>query len=392
MPRHALVPFTLTLAVFAPRIAAQDTLYVTSRNTDEVLRYDATSGAFLGVFASGSGLDNPVGLTFGPDGHLYVANDMTDQVLRYDGTSGAFIDVFAQGSGLNGPRQVNFGPDGHLYVSSGATDQVLRYDGASGAFLGVAAAGGNLRGPTSFTFGPNGQLFVGSVLNNRIKRYDPESGAFLGDFVTTNLNGPHDLAFGPDGKLYVTNAFSTSLQRFSGATGAFLDTFVQDARFVNPLGLCWNEHGDLLVANQGRNEVLRYDGRNGTLLGTSVAPGAGGLSGPLFAAFGPRAGFRLLPPVPGIAGRRNFFALSGATPGAALRLGIDDGPELRLERACSGQFVLAAALRQHTYVADESGRAFLRTLVPPSALGRLFVAQALELRICRATPLLLMRF
>jgi DNA-binding beta-propeller fold protein YncE len=86
-------------------------------------------GAFVRGFASGGGLVFPQGLAFGLDGHLYVASGMTDQILRYDGVTGAFIDVFvAAGSGgLDLPRGIVFGPDGHLYVVSEATNRVLRY-------------------------------------------------------------------------------------------------------------------------------------------------------------------------------------------------------------------------------------------------------------------------
>jgi DNA-binding beta-propeller fold protein YncE len=68
-------------------------------------------------------------MVFGPDGHhLYVSSYETDEVLRYD-TTGAFIDAFvSSGSGgLDNPEGLIFGPDGNLYVSSGGTDEVLRY-------------------------------------------------------------------------------------------------------------------------------------------------------------------------------------------------------------------------------------------------------------------------
>ena len=90
MHARATQAFAFALFLFlCPAPFAQTEILVSSRFTDQVLRYDLASGAFLGVFASGGGLDNPVGLTFGPDGNLYVASGETDQVLRYDGTSGA---------------------------------------------------------------------------------------------------------------------------------------------------------------------------------------------------------------------------------------------------------------------------------------------------------------
>jgi sugar lactone lactonase YvrE len=368
-----------------------------------VLRYDLASGS-AETFADGGGLDNPIGLTFGPDGDLYVGSALTDQVLRYDGTSGVFLGVFAQGGGLDDPRQVNFGPDGELYVANAATNSILRFDGRTGAPLGTFASGGGLNGPTSFTFGPDGDLYVGSVLNNRIKRFDGRTGAFLGNFVASSLNGPHDLAFGPDGALYVTNAFSTRIQRFDGESGAFLGSFVLDARLAAPLGLSWDEAGRMYVVNQAQDEVLRYDGRTGAFLDAVVAPGAGGVSAPLFAAFEPAADLEVLDPAPGIAGAPSIVAIRGATPGAAVRLGIGERRELQVVQptplapsshgADDGTLPLClpAAVAEVPLVGDESGRALFDWPVPPSAAGGRFLLRALEPLTRRSSPLLRWRF
>src|SRR5262245_13701125 len=97
------------VAMLLSSLAAAQTapvFLVASRFTNQVLGYDG-NGAPTGVFASGGGLVNPVGLTFGPDGNLYVASGNTNQVLRFDGRSGAPLGVFAQGGGLSAPRQLN---------------------------------------------------------------------------------------------------------------------------------------------------------------------------------------------------------------------------------------------------------------------------------------------
>jgi len=72
-------------------INAQE-LYLNSQNTDEVLRYNGTTGAFMNAFVSmgDGGLNRPTGLVFGPDGNLYVSSDPTNEVLRYNSTTGAF--------------------------------------------------------------------------------------------------------------------------------------------------------------------------------------------------------------------------------------------------------------------------------------------------------------
>ena len=75
---------------------AQDTqLYVTSYGSDEVLRYDGISGAFIdAVVPTGSGgVDRPIGLTFGQDGNLYVSSSRGHEVLRYGALSQARFEV-----------------------------------------------------------------------------------------------------------------------------------------------------------------------------------------------------------------------------------------------------------------------------------------------------------
>ena len=99
-------------------------LYVSSWRTHQVLRYDGATGDFDGVFVGddpgttsmdeSGGLYKPKGLLFGSDGSLYVASDFTDNVLRYDGTTGAFLGEFvtAGSGGLSRPSGIRFGQTG----------------------------------------------------------------------------------------------------------------------------------------------------------------------------------------------------------------------------------------------------------------------------------------
>ena len=96
------------LVGLVPSAQAVD-LFVSSFVSDDVKRYNGTTGAFMASFASGGGLNGPEGLGFGPDGHLYVSSSSTDDVKRYNGTTGAFIDTFASGGGLS-PTFLTFAP------------------------------------------------------------------------------------------------------------------------------------------------------------------------------------------------------------------------------------------------------------------------------------------
>ena len=119
-------------------------LYVASSGTDEVLRFQGPNsldmpGAFIDPFipARTGGLDGPRGLTFNDDGYLYVVSQVTNQVLRYNASTGAFVDAYAS-SGLASPIAAVFGSDGNLLVSSRDAHNVTRFGPASHASFTVS--------------------------------------------------------------------------------------------------------------------------------------------------------------------------------------------------------------------------------------------------------------
>ena len=174
--------------VFGP----DGTLYISSIDNGEVQRYSGTTGAFLGTIATVPfGVDptfgfalGPLGLAFGPDGNLYVGNDFTNDVQRYNGTTGASLGTFVS-VGLDSPTGLIFGPDGNLYVASFNTNDVQRYNGRTGAFQRnfVTAGAGGLNGPTGLAFGQDGNLYVSSNASNEVLRYDGTTGVFMDIFV-----------------------------------------------------------------------------------------------------------------------------------------------------------------------------------------------------------------
>jgi streptogramin lyase len=144
-------------------------LYVSAAFSDDVLRFDGKTGLPLpapgqtgAIFAPAvGGFSFPVGLAFGPDGNLYVAGRDSDNVARFNGTTGKFIDFFANGGAGDHPGGLIFGPDNNLYVGSIFTDHVLRFDGMTGLPLpapgqsgAIFATGGGLDNATYLIFAP----------------------------------------------------------------------------------------------------------------------------------------------------------------------------------------------------------------------------------------------
>src|SRR5262245_46922735 len=98
-------------------------------NDGRIVRYNGVTGAFIDEFvpiSGNGGMSHPSCLVFGPSVEdpsrldLYVSSAYTNSVLRFEGTTGAFLGEFvASGSGgLNHPGSLVFGPDGSLYVGN----------------------------------------------------------------------------------------------------------------------------------------------------------------------------------------------------------------------------------------------------------------------------------
>lgn len=108
-------------------------LYATDFGLNQVLRF-SPSGKLLGEFIS-SNLHGPFTVKFGPDGNLFVSNRETNNISKFDGSTGAFLGIFASGNGLSKTDSFDFGLDGNLYVASRTANKVTRFDGMTGAFI-----------------------------------------------------------------------------------------------------------------------------------------------------------------------------------------------------------------------------------------------------------------
>ncbi len=266
-----LIPLWV-LGMLEPSPASGQDLLVGSWSTHSVRRYDSTSGDFLGNFVSpgSGGLTTPDGLDLGPDGNLYVSSSDTNQVLRYDGQTGAFIDIFAS-AGLVRPSYLKFRDDGFLYVCSGFTDQVLRFDAETGASGGVFASGGGLDFPAGLTW-HDGLLYVsGFSGGGGVFRYDAVTGDFV-DVFTPDPVGPLYLRFGDDGNLYVSDYSQDSIRLYEGGTGDLLDVWT-NVFLSGPVGQLIGPDGSLIVASWNNHRVLKLNPRTGVLLEVFIAGG-----------------------------------------------------------------------------------------------------------------------
>ncbi|MDC0670155.1 Vgb family protein [Nannocystis radixulma] len=215
-------------------------VFVASEEANKVLRFDA-DGNFVDVFVGDDmdtpddetgGLSGPGALLFGADGLLYVSSFDSDAILRYDGETGALVDVFVPSGegGLDGPDAgMVFGPDGALYVPSYYSDEVLRYDGVTGEPLGAfTPADGSLAKPRTLLF-VGDHLLVTSEGSGEVVRFDASTGDYVDTLVPQAsglLTEPSGMARTADGALLVVSLGGKTIEAFAVDTGEHLGTRV----------------------------------------------------------------------------------------------------------------------------------------------------------------------
>lgn len=217
--------------------------YVSGRGNSAILVYDPVSGSPLGAFTEGYTLDNPTKMRFGPDGNLYVAQWGTSQssVVRFD-EHGTFIDEFTED--LNNPMDHAWDADGNYYVAVFGSRDVRRY-GPDGTFSDIFISG--LQGPVNLWFDDQGDLLVSDWTVGTVKRYDGQTGAFKSNFIT-GMTRTEGIAIGPDGALYLCDWQNNVVNRYDATTGALLDTFASGGFLNNPNSVIFGPRPDIQPA------------------------------------------------------------------------------------------------------------------------------------------------
>jgi outer membrane protein assembly factor BamB len=282
---RALAGACLLLALVAARGEALATPYalVSNQSTGTVLKVDAVTGEFLGVFASHPGITNTQNLAIGPDGLLYVA-DANTGVYRFNASTGAFVDLFIDAStaGLDAPViSATFGADQNLYVTSNTT--VRRYDGTTGAFIDVFATSPTGEGVYyPLTFGPDGNLYAGTRFPHKIERFNGGTGSYIDLFIAPGPDGvfdPRQMLFHSDGLLYIVSENSSEIRRFD------VDIFASGSALAEAHSIWFGPNGSLFATSRSNDHIFEFDGLTGDPIGVfATAPE---MTSPTWAVFVP---------------------------------------------------------------------------------------------------------
>lgn len=263
-------------------------------------------------------LNNPFGITRGPDGLLYFCEFEGNLVRRIDakGIISTVAGTGAAGFGgdggpalqaqLNKPHEIQFGPDGRLYISDMSNHGIRALDLKSGILStpigtgkpGFSGDGGpgdkaQFRDPISQTFGPDGLLYICDLGNQRVRTWDPKTGIVQTVCGTgqkapptdsapfspaTPLSGPRTIAFDAAGQLWLALRDANSLYRvdlkervlhhvagtgksgFAGNGGP-----AREAQLAGPKGLAISASGRVYIADTESHSIRAVNPKTGKI-------------------------------------------------------------------------------------------------------------------------------
>ena len=208
-------------------------------------------------------------------------NAMLDACQDCDGNGTNDLDELAGGHGV--------------WVASGLAGSPVRHFYADTGVLTVTSPGGaaaDVQAGRDLIVAPGGRVLVTSGADNRVMEFHL-SGSYVGDLVAGaagRLSSPAGLVLSPPGgELLVANEGKDEVRMYDASSGTPLGSFVNPGSggLIAPFGLTFGPNGNLFVTSAS-NEVLEYDGMTGSFLSAFVpAATNGGLDQPRGLVFKP---------------------------------------------------------------------------------------------------------
>jgi NHL repeat len=190
-----------------------------------------------------------------------------------------------------------------LPKSTVGADAAFRFTTLAGSPGGAGISSGarlsaRFNSPTAVARDQAGNLYVADYGNNTIRRIDPSGfvstfagipgsvGASDGPAAAATFNGPTSVAVDVNGNVFVADASNASIRRvtpsgvvstFAGSPSNFgvADGPATNAQFRTPMGMAFDNEGNLLVADYGGCTIRQIspDGTVSTLAGSPGVPG-----------------------------------------------------------------------------------------------------------------------
>ena len=262
-------------------------------------------------------LDNPFGVTRGPDGCIWFCEYSGQRIRRisqdgkietvagngmkgYDGDGGPALNA-----SFNLPHELRFDKAGNLYVVDMKNHAIRKVDAKTGVISTFAGSGKSgysgdggpaiealFNQPHSIQFGPDGQLYVCDIGNHVIRRIDMASNTistFAGtgkpgatndgsQIKGTPLNGPRSIDFDRQGNLWLATRegnqvfkMDLSAGRIHHMAGTGKSGFqgnggpATEASLKGPKGIAIDNENNVWLADTESHSVRMINAKTGNL-------------------------------------------------------------------------------------------------------------------------------
>ena len=259
-------------------------LLINDNVSSQILAFNPTTGAYLGIFATVPG-SGPSYMVEGPNGNIYVGTYFSGSALEFDGSTGAQINGFK----LQPPTPnaiitgLAFDSQGNLYAANAkATNNgtIDKYNATTGAFVQQIAAG--LATPRGLVV-DNGNLYIttaGTAVVGSIVEFSL-TGQLLNTFATNLPAGrPEGLVVGPNGNLFTTDGVSSVYQFTTAGVQVGAGPYVTNSGILATYGAGFGPDGSLFVTSD-TGPTFKFNA-SGNLIGTGafIAQSGAGYSFP----------------------------------------------------------------------------------------------------------------
>lgn len=221
-------------------------------------------------------INNPYGLTLGPDGALYFCEIGNHVIRRLDLKTHDLTLIAGSGKAgysgdggpadkaeLNEPYDVRFDPSGDMYFVEMKNNLVRRVDRKTHVISTIVK---DLNQPHSLAISADGDLLVCDLGNKRVLRIDLGTGQAT-SYIHPDLKTPRSIDVDPGGEIYLA-------LRDANQIGRLNTTFVPFATVKSPKGISYAPDYSLYVADSEAHKIVNINlvtNAIATIIGTGVA-------------------------------------------------------------------------------------------------------------------------
>lgn len=158
---------------------------------------------------------------YAPSGEVLIGDMGTNDIRRYDATTGAFIAMLTP---VPGPADMEFGPNGNLYVCSFLGGVVFEIDPTTGGVVNSIVLPGSSQ-PNDVAWNPaNGEMLISDMRASVVYRFTYPGYAMLGSFAGSFWITPHGIAISPhSGRVLAIAGNTGQVHEFDPVTYTELD-------------------------------------------------------------------------------------------------------------------------------------------------------------------------